>query len=156
MRKAILRLAADNAQPAQLHQLSTGLYQDLRALGLVKVARADQAAPENAKVGTGASLVELIITGVFSAGTLAAVAKVLIAYIERTKARSITWVEGERSVTIDGISAKNEKTLVEALAASTPGALEALAAAEPAPAVGAGSGDDEPDRAAARPADAGT
>ncbi|MCP2169655.1 effector-associated constant component EACC1 [Goodfellowiella coeruleoviolacea] len=152
MREAILRLAADNAGPARLHQLTTGLYQDLRALGLVKVARADQAAPEDAKTGTAGSITELVITGVFSAGTLAAVAQVITAYIERTKTRTVTWVEGERTVTFDGISAKDQHRLVEALAASTSGALAAATPAAP----GAGDGDDEPDQAAARPAGGGT
>lgn len=115
MSEVVLRI---DAEPAQQARLTTVLFQDLRATGLVKVAKAREEAPADAKAGVGSDLAELIVSGVFSAGTVTAVTKIVVAYLERTKARSVTWIDGDKKVVFTGIARDDQKALAEALAAA--------------------------------------
>ena len=120
MSEVVLRIDAD---PAQLSRLTTALFQDLRASGLVKVAKGREEAPEGTMSGVG-DVLDLIIKGAFSAGTLGAVTKIVVAYLERTKARSVTWDDGKRKVVFTGIARDDQKALAELLAAEPDGAPE--------------------------------
>jgi hypothetical protein len=133
MATATLRLDAGDVDAQQRNQLTKSLFESIRALHLVTVARAEQAAPAGAKSGTGQSIAELVITGVLSTGTVTAIAKVITAYVERTKARSVTWVQDGREVTLTGIAKADQSALAAALAATAKppvGAPEVERAAE--------------------------
>ncbi|MBP2325667.1 hypothetical protein JOF56_006052 [Kibdelosporangium banguiense] len=71
-------------------------------------------APEDAK--SAGQLTELVLTGVFSAGTITAVTRVITAYIKRTSARSVTWQQGDKKIVLTGLSADDQKALAEAFA----------------------------------------
>ena len=99
MSEVVLRIDDD---PDQLPRLTTALFQDLHSSGLVDVERARAEAPAGAKAGIGADILELIIKGVFSTATVGAVTKIVLAFLERTKARSVTWVSGDKKVVVTG------------------------------------------------------
>jgi hypothetical protein len=107
-----------DADPVQLDRLTSALFRDVRELALVKVAKGRDTAPEGAKSGTGSPIADLVLTGLFSAGTVTAITKVVLAYLERTKARSVTWIDGDKSVLFTGISSDDQRALAQALAAS--------------------------------------
>lgn len=133
MATATLRLDAGDVDARRRSQLTKSLFDELRALHLVTVARSERPAPAGAKSGSGQSIAELVISGVLSASTVGAVAKVISAYIERTKARSVTWVQDGREVTLTGIAKADQSALAAALAEAAkhrPDAAEVERAAE--------------------------
>lgn len=115
MTKVVLRVDAD-AEASRLHQMTSVLFNDLRALGSVSVARAVSDAPDDAKSATGNTIAELVITGLLSASTVGAVRDVITAYIKRTGARSVVWRDGMREVIFTGIAADDERVLAQLLA----------------------------------------
>jgi hypothetical protein len=116
MQSARLVLDVPGADAREIERLTTLLGSDLRSLGLLSVRRDTSPSPENAKsIG---QLTELILTGVFSAGTITAVTRVITAYIKRTGARSVTWQQGDKKIVLNGLSAEDQKALAEAFAES--------------------------------------
>src|ERR1700716_121255 len=92
MAEATLRLDTGDVDDHRRHRLTTSLFNDLRTLHLVNVHRATRPTPDGAKSDLATEIADLVIKGVFSAGTIAAVCKVITSFIHRTKARSVTWV----------------------------------------------------------------
>jgi hypothetical protein len=119
MTKVVLRVDAD-ADASRLHQLTSVLFNDVRALGSVTVAKAAGEAPDNAKSATGNTIAELVITGLLSASTVGAVRDVITAYIKRTGARSVIWRDGKHEVVFTGIAADDERVLAQLLARTAP------------------------------------
>ncbi|KAA2260999.1 hypothetical protein F0L68_19620 [Solihabitans fulvus] len=119
MGQATLRLDAGDVDDVRRHRLTRSLFDDLRALHLVNIARPELEAPQGARSGTGQGVAELIITGVLSTGTVTAIAKVITAYLDRTKSRSVTWLQDGREVTFTGISQQDQAALAEALAGAS-------------------------------------
>ncbi|HEV7907909.1 MAG TPA: hypothetical protein VGP03_07200 [Pseudonocardiaceae bacterium] len=116
MTEVTLRVDGGDVNDARLHQLTASLLKDLRALGLVKVARGEIDAPAGSKSGTAGQIAELVITGLFSASTISTIGKVIIAYVDRTKARSVTWEESDRKVQFTGMSKADQQALTNLLA----------------------------------------
>ncbi|WP_329318887.1 hypothetical protein [Streptomyces sp. NBC_01262] len=115
-----LRLYVDagaDIGPEKLDRLVSSLYKDMRALGLFTVRRAPAVPPEGAMAGAAYEVGQLVLTGAFSAAGLGAVAKVLAAYIDRVKARSVEWKFGEIEGKFTALSQDEQRLLVEAFAA---------------------------------------
>ncbi|MEO3928993.1 hypothetical protein ABGB07_34810 [Micromonosporaceae bacterium B7E4] len=65
------------------------------------------------KGGSAGSLAELVVTGLFSASTVAALAQVAVAFLERGAARRITLRDGRRTLTISAPGEDTEQMVVE-------------------------------------------
>ncbi|MDG4785191.1 hypothetical protein O7626_04450 [Micromonospora sp. WMMD1102] len=65
------------------------------------------------KGGGPGSLAELVVTGLFSATTVAALAQVAVAFVERGAARRITLRDGRRTLTISAPGEDTEQMVVE-------------------------------------------
>lgn len=120
--------AGDDAGPEQVERLVSGLCEDLRALGLVQV---DRRSPEE-----GAAL--LAVGGELTATTLRALGNVVVAYVQRSKARAVVWRFGGTTGAFTAFSRKDQDLLAETVSARAAGAAGAQddGAAEPDPAAG--------------------
>ncbi|MFI6644956.1 hypothetical protein [Streptomyces sp. NPDC050504] len=105
------------AAPDQLARQVNSLYQDLRRLGVLRVARKTADAPDGSMAGAGQELGVLVLSGAFSAAAIKALGNVLVAYVQRSKARGVEWRIGEESGTYTALSAKDQHLLVQAAAA---------------------------------------
>ncbi|GAA4619094.1 effector-associated constant component EACC1 [Saccharopolyspora hordei] len=104
--------------PVRLHQLHDQLFRDLRAVPGIEVRRAREEAPADSKSGVGAQLAELVISGVLSAGAVAAMARVLVALVNRSAKRSVTIKRANGDeMTLDATSADVQRRLAEWFAA---------------------------------------
>ncbi|GIG86138.1 hypothetical protein [Plantactinospora endophytica] len=65
------------------------------------------------KGGGVGSMAELVVTGLFSATTVAALAQVAVAFVARGAARRITLRDGRRTLTITAPSEDTEQMVVE-------------------------------------------
>lgn len=107
-------------------EAATRLLRELRDATGVRVSRAD-AGGEPRREGTGdggsggrggskgggaGNLPELLIAGLFSASTMAALARVAVAFVRRGAARRITLRDGARTFTITDPSPGTERALV--------------------------------------------
>ncbi|MFC6017937.1 hypothetical protein ACFP2T_17180 [Plantactinospora solaniradicis] len=63
--------------------------------------------------GTAGALAELVVTGLFSATTVAALAQVAVAFVQRGAARRIILRDGRRSLTISAPSEETERMVTE-------------------------------------------
>lgn len=111
----ILHVVADGAPDRELHRLATSLFNDIRRIGGVDVARAQAEAPTGSKSGAGAQLAELVVTGALSAATLTAVGRVVIAFVNRQKERSVKIVRNDETWEFTGVSADDQRLLAEML-----------------------------------------
>ncbi|MET0237768.1 MAG: hypothetical protein ABW224_24230 [Kibdelosporangium sp.] len=114
MQPARLTVDVPGDDAREIERLTRLLGTDLLALGLLSVRRDTAPAPADAK--SAGQLTELVVSGVFSAGTLAAVTRVITAHIKRTSARSVTWEQDGKKIVLTGISAEDQKALAEAFA----------------------------------------
>lgn len=76
-------------------------------------------APRGAGKAKGSSFgssVELAVTGLFSAGTVAAIAQVVVAFVRRGSARRITLRDGRRTLSITDSSEETEQVVRDWLA----------------------------------------
>jgi len=111
---ASLTVEAD-VEPHQLNELAAILFDDIRSLALVKVGRDSVEAPESAKSGAGVDIAVLMMTGIFSTATIQAISKIIIAYINRTAARSVKWRSGNTTAVFTGISSNDQRALASVL-----------------------------------------
>lgn len=102
--------------PERLEELTRMLLTELRELGEVRVDRVEGSVSEGAKSGLALQVGSLAISGVFSAATAAAFAKVMVARFDRAKARKVTLEKDGEKVEIDGISAADQHVLVAKIA----------------------------------------
>lgn len=117
------------------------LYGDLRTLGLLRVERRTVAAPEESMAGVGHDLAVLVVSGAFSAAALKAVSNVVVAFVQRSKARSVEWeIDGHKG-SFGALSAKDQQALVEAVTARIEAGTAAVAGgpADPGTAVATGA-----------------
>ncbi|MGI5213763.1 effector-associated constant component EACC1 [Plantactinospora sp. CA-290183] len=63
--------------------------------------------------GSAGAFAELVVTGLFSASTVAALAQVVVAFVQRGSARRITLRDGQRTLTISDPSEESERTIAE-------------------------------------------
>jgi hypothetical protein len=108
-----LSIEPDHSDPARLDQLTRQLFQELSAFGGLSIDRPDGEAPEGAKSGIAATIGELLVRGTLSAGAVTALTSVLVAWIKRTGARSITVKRGTDELTVTGMSARDKRTIVD-------------------------------------------
>jgi hypothetical protein len=134
-----LELRIDSGPEATAEQTSrqvTSLYRDLRTLGVLSVERKTAAAPSGSMAGAGYDLAVLVLSGIFSAAAAKSVSNVLIAYLQRSKARAVEWEFDGHKGSFSALSTKDQHALVEVVAARI--------SAEAAAASGDGSTDSEP------------
>ncbi|MGV9313772.1 hypothetical protein ACWDR0_16515 [Streptomyces sp. NPDC003691] len=134
MYELVLRVdAGDGASAEQVERQVKALYKDLRAFGRYGVARKETEAPEGSMASAGYEIGTLVVSGVLSAAGLKALGNVLVAYVQRSKARAVEWeFEGNKG-SFRALSAKDQERLVEVVAAR-------IAAGADADADGSGSG----------------
>lgn len=96
------------------------LAERLRQVGGVTVAPVPVAAADGTK-GVGYDLASLLLGGTLSAATVRTAGKVVVAYLERAKARSVTFRRGDVSVKLAGQSAADQDALLDRLAALVDG-----------------------------------
>jgi hypothetical protein len=118
MTDVVLRVDSEDEDPVWLERTTTALFGDLRSLGLVNVGRALEEVPAGGKSGVGQSIATLVVSGVLSAGTVTALYKVIAAFLDRTKARSVTWKENGKEIVLTAVSAKDQRAAVELLLAA--------------------------------------
>lgn len=73
----------------------------------------DVADPTGRKGTTLGTLAELVVTGLFSATTVAALAQVIIAFVQRGAARQITLRDGRRTLTISDPDEETERMVAD-------------------------------------------
>lgn len=125
-----LELRIDSGPGATAEQTDRqvrSLYGDLRTLGLLRVERKTVAAPAKSMAGVGHDLAVLVVSGAFSAAALKAVSNVVVAFVQRSKARSVEWeIDGQKG-SFGALSAKDQQALVEAVTARIGAGTAALA-----------------------------
>ncbi|SFQ61305.1 hypothetical protein SAMN05421810_110217 [Amycolatopsis arida] len=119
MSELLVTLAGTRETGAELDRLTTALGRELRAVPGVTVARPAAAVPDGAKSGSAAAIGQLALTGLLSAGTIAAVAQVVVAYLKRHEGRSVTWQRGDRTITLTGHSTEEQLAVLRSLLAET-------------------------------------
>jgi hypothetical protein len=92
------------------------LFRDLRTLGVFKVERKQAPAPAGSMASAGYEIGALVVSGAFSAAALKAMSNVLVAYIQRSKARSVEWEFDGNKGTFQALSAKDQNKLVDIVA----------------------------------------
>jgi len=100
----------------QVERQVRSLYQDLRTLGLFNVRRKQASAPAGSMASAGYEIGALVVSGTFSAAALKAMSNVLVAYIQRSKARSVEWEFDGSKGTFQALSAKDQSKLVDVVA----------------------------------------
>lgn len=88
------------------------LLNDLRRVR-VPAEPAEAPSEAGAKSGWGANLAELIIGGVMTGATVTAVTSVILAFVQRGTARSVTLVDGDRSIVVEAASREDQRMLLE-------------------------------------------
>lgn len=141
--------AGPEAAADQIDRQVRSLYRDLRTLGVLRVERKTAAAPDASMAGVGYDLAVLVLSGAFSAAALKAVSNVVVAFVQRSKARSVEWDFDGNKGSFSALSAKDQHALVEVvsarIAASAGGTTSQDTDGEP----GVGDGG-TPDRTAGR------
>lgn len=97
-------LADDGYTLTQIDALTFQLMSEIRAMRTFAVRAAEDRPTANGKSGVGQQIGTLIVSGVFSAAAIRSLRDVLVAYIERTKARAVRVRVGEMEVTVTGAS----------------------------------------------------
>lgn len=147
----LLALRIDSGPGATAEQTDRqvrSLLRDLKTLGLLRVERGTAAPPPGSMAGAGHDLAVLVLSGAFSAATLKAVSNVVVAFLQRSKARAVEWeIDGDKG-SFSALSAKDQHALVEAVTARI-GAGTAAADGDTGDDPGVGDGG-TPDRAAGR------
>ena len=119
MTEFTLSIEPDQHDATRLDQLTRQLFQELRAFGGLSIDRPEGRAPAGSKSGIATSIGDLILRGTLSAGSVTALTGVIVAWIKRTGARSVTVKRGKDEYTITGMSAADQHKLVDWLT-STP------------------------------------
>ncbi len=99
-------------------EAATALLRELHLHTVLRVTRAENGPPRQvgSKGGAGA-LAELAVTGLFSATTIAAFAKVAVAFVQRGSARRIILRDDTRTLTIVDPSDDTERAVAAWLGA---------------------------------------
>jgi hypothetical protein len=118
MTTVVLSIDSTDIDSARLDRLTMLLYNDLRALKIIGVHRSEELPLPGGKSGVGQSIGELVLTGGLSAGVVTAVYKVIVAYLDRVKARSVTWTQDGREVTLTGLPPKEQEKMIKLLIAA--------------------------------------
>ncbi|MEV4625498.1 hypothetical protein AB0J90_04320 [Micromonospora sp. NPDC049523] len=122
----------------RLDALAGGLADDLRTVRGLRVGHAGSTAVGPGKSPQAWELGMLVVSGVFSAATMGAIAQIAVAYINRANARSIRLRSGENEIEITGSTRLDDPVLVAQLEKIF-GTGSAPASGAPAP-LGGGDG----------------
>ncbi|MFJ9038124.1 hypothetical protein ACIRF8_16200 [Streptomyces sp. NPDC102406] len=109
--------AGHGATPDQVDRQVRALFQDLRRLGALRVERGTRPAPAGAMAGAGHEIAVLVLSGAFSAATLKAVGNVVVAYVNRSKARAVEWEFDGNKGSFTALSTEAQQALVDAVTA---------------------------------------
>jgi hypothetical protein len=113
MQQILIQVTADDAtDPRRLERLTSQLAQDLRAIGEISVRPAVGSAPQGGKSATISQVGSLVLSGLLSAAGLNALRDIIVAYLQRSSAHSITLRAGEREVTLTGGAGAKELAAV--------------------------------------------
>lgn len=125
MNGGVVTLTVSGPVPHDRHgdaEAATALIRELHARTILHVARPDgadpagpvsPAGPVGGKGGGLGTLAELVVTGLFSATTVAALAQVIIAFVQRGAARQITLRDGRRTLTISDPDEQTERMVAD-------------------------------------------
>ncbi len=119
MTEVLLVIDHRNPDPGAMDAAARGLERELSRAG-APVTRAPEASVEHAKSGAGTSLTDLVLTGGLSAAVVSAVASVVVGYIQRGAARSVTLKRGDRSLQVTGASEDDIQKIVEKFLEDSP------------------------------------
>jgi hypothetical protein len=102
--------------PESLDELTRRLQEELELLPAAQsVTRpGGDAAPDGAKSGVVTTVGALVVTGAFSRAALKALVSLVAEWRQRAQARRVELTEGEDSLVVEGISASDQKALVDA------------------------------------------
>lgn len=111
----VLRLLVDvnEAEPRRLDEAARTMGEDLRRVGV----RADleaAAVSGGGKSGQGMLVGSLVVTGVLSGTALNAIAKVVVAFVNRAAARTVTIVDGDQRITLKAASGSGQRVALDA------------------------------------------
>nr|WP_240929422.1 hypothetical protein [Streptomyces coryli] len=101
----------------QVERLVRSLYRDLRALGLVHVERKQSPPPAGSMASVGYELGAIVLSGAFSVAALKAIGNVVVAFVDRSKARSVEWEFGEHKGKFEALSAADQSRLIDVISA---------------------------------------
>ncbi|MBV9380879.1 MAG: hypothetical protein JOY82_26735 [Streptosporangiaceae bacterium] len=100
--------------PERLDELTGALREELGLLDAVAARRAPgRPPPPGTRGGIGLSLRDIILSGVFSAGTLGAVVKIATEWIRRSGARRVVLEEDGDRLELGGQSRAEQREIIE-------------------------------------------
>jgi hypothetical protein len=99
--------------PGRFTVLLEGLRDDLLDLPVHAAHLATSEPPADAKSGTGLALGTLVVSGAFSATTLHALARIVIAWIQRTGVRRVTLSSKGNPLVLEGLSARDQRAVID-------------------------------------------
>lgn len=114
MTDILLSLGRSGATPQTLERDLGVLRGELLAVRTLAIRRPATNPPDGAKSGTASSIGELVLTGVLSTGTIAAVTRVIGDFLKRNADRSVTVRRGDTEITLTGQSQKEQLELLRA------------------------------------------
>ncbi len=133
---AVRVIGDEHPDPGRLDELGRQLARDLRAVGHLAVDPVRAEASPTAKSPVTDEIGYWIVSGLFSTTTVRAVRDVIVAYLERTRARAVRVRVGEREVTLEGASTSDLTAVTQLLTTLVP--------PEPAPGPAAGPAAEPP------------
>ncbi|MEJ2854279.1 MULTISPECIES: hypothetical protein [unclassified Saccharothrix] len=116
-----LRVDVGDGDERETHRSTAALLTDIRALGLVNVARASGEVPAGGKSGLSPQIAELVVTGALSATTVGTIGRVVIAFVNRAKDRRVKISRGDETWEFTGVSEKDQHVLAQLLSAEPAG-----------------------------------
>jgi len=102
--EVLVDVVGDGTDPVRLDALARQLAEDLRRVAPLRVRPATGPAAAGSKSPTLQQVGAFLISGVFSAVTVRAVRDVVLAFLDRAKAREVHVKVGDREVTVTGAS----------------------------------------------------
>ncbi|OLB81125.1 MAG: hypothetical protein AUI14_04495 [Actinobacteria bacterium 13_2_20CM_2_71_6] len=114
-------IADDGSMPTQLDALARQLAFDIRALRMFSVQGVAAPTSSDGKSTTANQIGTLVVSGVFSATAIRALRDVIVAYLDRTKARAVTVRVGSTEVTLTGASASDLSEIARQLTSTVEG-----------------------------------
>lgn len=112
-----LRLASPGEAPATVEQHARQLGRELTGRTGLETGKPRLPAKEGAKSSTATSIGELIVTGVVSAGSIAALTQLISTYLRRHDGRSIVVRNGDTEIELSGQSQEEQQELLDRLLA---------------------------------------
>ncbi len=123
--RLVVTIHADDVTAEEAERLSAALRDELLLLEVASVDRAPAGpVPDGAKSGAAQTWGALLVSGVFSAAMVKAVAQVAAEWLRRNAARSVTLEQDGRSLVIEGASAADVDRLVQEWLKERPGETE--------------------------------